>query len=328
MEKFEGPFFVIGMPRSGTKLLRDLLNRHPQISIPEVETGFFPALVKKYGKEFDFNAVQREELFLDFFKTPFYWDVKQIGFSINADFIQKQKTVTNWDEFGRLILGFFGPKSGKENIIIGDKTPYYVNHLSLLKSIWPSAKFIHIIRDPRDISISVKNIWNKNMFRAAYIWKNTLGKTTFFKELYEDDYIEIKYESLISEVESVMRELSSFLMITFHPSMCTLSKPAENYGDAKGKNIVVTNNKQKFLQVLSKSEIKALEELTYSEMIRLKYQPLYANEEKKATSLMVFSWLTYDAYSSIQFHIKEKGISQGLSYFFKWHMQKHIRGGE
>ena len=166
------------------------------------------------------------------------------------------------------------------------------------------------------------------MFRAAYIWKNTLGKTTFFKELYEDDYIEIKYESLIFEVESVMRELSSFLMITFHPSMCTLSKPAENYGDAKGKNIVVTNNKQKFLKVLSKSEIKALEELTYSEMIRLKYQPLYANEEKKATSLMVFSWLTYDAYSSIQFHIKEKGISQGLSYFFKWHMQKHIRGGE
>jgi hypothetical protein len=40
---FEGPIFIVGRPRSGTKLLRELLNQHSRISIPFWESSFIPA---------------------------------------------------------------------------------------------------------------------------------------------------------------------------------------------------------------------------------------------------------------------------------------------
>mgnify|MGYP000529984615 CR=1 FL=1 len=49
--KFKGPLFIVGMPRSGTKLLRDLLNQHPKIHIAEIETHFLPFWFSQW-KEF------------------------------------------------------------------------------------------------------------------------------------------------------------------------------------------------------------------------------------------------------------------------------------
>jgi len=46
---FTGPLFILGMPRSGTKLLRDLLNRNPKIGVPTSETDFIPYLIKPFG---------------------------------------------------------------------------------------------------------------------------------------------------------------------------------------------------------------------------------------------------------------------------------------
>jgi len=46
---FFGPLFIIGMPRSGTKLLRDLMNQNPKIGIPAAETHFIPFMIKKFG---------------------------------------------------------------------------------------------------------------------------------------------------------------------------------------------------------------------------------------------------------------------------------------
>jgi len=323
MNTFGGPLFIVGMPRSGTKLLRDLLNQHPKICMPEVETVFFPFFIKKYGEDFDFNSPQKEQLFQDFFNTPFFWNMKRIGFSINKNFVERQNMVKSWGEFANLVFSFFGPKQISEDVILGDKTPQYIVHLELFKRIWPEAKFIHLIRDPRDVCISAKNIWNKSMFRTAYVWKNTIQKTASLKEKYQNDYIEIKYENLISEVETVMRLLSSFLLINYDPSMCELAKPAENYGDAKERSNVISNNKQKFLKKLSRREITLIEEITFAELVRLTYTPLYGKKEKEVNSLELFNWLLHDGYNSMKFHIKEKGVSEGLFYFFKLHKQSN-----
>jgi hypothetical protein len=56
---FRGPLFVVGMSWSGTKLLRDLLNQHPQIGIPPSESRFLPAVIERFGSIPDLLSVDR-----------------------------------------------------------------------------------------------------------------------------------------------------------------------------------------------------------------------------------------------------------------------------
>ncbi|MBS1746341.1 MAG: sulfotransferase [Bacteroidetes bacterium] len=325
MNDFKGPIFVVGMPRSGTKLLRDLLNQHSKISIPEVETHFLPLLINKYGEGFDFNPSQKEDLFNDFYNTTFFYLISQLGYKLDETFYTQKDKVNSWESFSLLVFSYFGVKKPADDLIYGDKTPGYINHLQLLKSICPGAKFIHIIRDPRDYALSVRNIWNKNIYRAAYVWNTVLHQTNEIKNRFDNDYIEVRYEGLITDVENTMKTLSTFLGIRFEPAMCTLSKSAENYGDAKGKSEVVKDNMQKFLRKLSKKSIEKIETITFPEMQRLHYQPLFATKSKQPGKLQILAWKLEDAYRSAKFHVKEKGFFNGLLFFVKYYKQSSWR---
>lgn len=230
---FKGPLFIVGMPRSGTKLLRDLLNQHPKINIPEVETHFLPFFIKKFGLNASFDVTLKTQLFDAFYDTSFYWNISNSDKKGKPEFEKRKEQVNNWNDFVYLVFNCFGPKGYQEEVIHGDKTPGYINHIPLLKSICPDAKFIHIIRDPRDYCLSVKNIWNKNMYRAAATWTDTMESIDKQALSGTDYYTEIAYEALINDVEGSMKSLVSFIGIPFDPGMTQLTKTAENYGDAK-----------------------------------------------------------------------------------------------
>ena len=54
------PIFIVGMPRSGTKLIREILNRSDDVFIPHSESVFIPYLVKKYGLNPDFRLISNQ----------------------------------------------------------------------------------------------------------------------------------------------------------------------------------------------------------------------------------------------------------------------------
>ena len=78
-----------------------------------------------------------------------------------------------WAIFFESILRYYGVKDEVE-IRFGDKTPGYILHLTLLKEIWPDIKMVHIIRDPRDYSASVRQAWGMSLMRAAHRWPTTM----------------------------------------------------------------------------------------------------------------------------------------------------------
>lgn len=323
---FRGPIYVIGMPRSGTKLLRDLLNQHPQVNIPEVETHFIPLFVRKYGIDVSFDPELIDRLFANFYQTSFYWNIERQQGDRREDFEAHKDEIKNWNDFVTLVFSFFGPKGRTSGTIFGDKTPGYVNHVKLLKEISSEAKFIHIVRDPRDYCWSVKNIWNKNMLRASLKWQRTL-ETLEKEDITHDDsnYIEVTYEQLLDDVEGTMKSLSDFLGIDYINEMTTLSRTAENYGDAKGKTEILKSNSGKFAKRLSKSQIHKIEEIAFVQMIRFGYKPLHAKKSLKPSKIKIKFWEVYDAFNSLWFHIKEKGLIKGTSYFFKLHNQSSWR---
>ena len=83
---FAGPLFIIGMPRSGTKLLRGLLNEHPRIGIPISETEFFPYWIAHWQ---EFGDLSKKEHFLRFYKqmlaAPYFISCRRDGRLIDVD---------------------------------------------------------------------------------------------------------------------------------------------------------------------------------------------------------------------------------------------------
>jgi hypothetical protein len=124
-------------------------------------------------------------------------------------------------------------RRAKDKPLVGNKTAPYVRHLLELHALWPHAKFVHIIRDGRDVCLSVLN-WEKmeNTVGRFATWKEDPVSTTALwwkrKVLFGRDggrrlgptlYYEIRYESLVSRPEQECRKLCGFLGLPYDDAM-------------------------------------------------------------------------------------------------------------
>ena len=129
-------------------------------------------------------------------------------------------------------------------------------HQTLLKMIYPYAKFIHIIRDPRDQALSSRRLWNKNLYRNAQSWRDSIMNVRSVANSNDIKYIEIKYEELIKFPDLILRTVCDFLGCSFHQSMLDIKEPIEDIGVHSQKISISKDNSNKFYNQLTKIEIK------------------------------------------------------------------------
>lgn len=133
------PFFVCGAPKSGTTWLQRLLDAHPEVCCSG-EGHFITRFTAPVAKVV--NAYNRDlgwEAKLVYDGAPYYGGVSQAEF----------------DEVARgFILARLRARADARTRWIGDKTPNYTKHLDQLHRLFPQAKIIHIVRDPRDVAVS------------------------------------------------------------------------------------------------------------------------------------------------------------------------------
>tara|TARA_B100001778_G_C18603362_1_gene638449 strand:+ start:900 stop:1895 length:996 start_codon:yes stop_codon:yes gene_type:complete len=315
------PIFIIGMPRSGTKLIREILNNHKHIYIPRAESIFLPFLVHKYGLKPNFNSLyQINRITKDILRSSFFYHMKiPKSKIINKELVDVLKS-NRWDLiFKYLILDSLNKNINKK--IFGDKTPSYINHIDILSKIYPSANFLHIIRDPRDQSLSIKKVWGKNLYRNAFKWRSDIFRCRNFAKENNINYFEVRYEDLITNSKKTMIDVCKYLSCDFSESMLIFNKPVENLGDAKDLYIN-SNNMNKFKDKLSFSQIKKIEELTLDVMCQLKYIPVNSNISLRKLSLTeTYIYKILDYFNIVKFHIMEKGIFKGLRYVYSLNHQ-------
>ena len=314
-QKFAGPIFVVGMPRSGTKLLRDLLNNNALISIPEAESHFIPFLINQFGNDMDFADEQKRYLlFQELLNTSFYHYMKSDGRELTWEHISSQN-IKNWQDFIEFVLRFFAPKSSDEFQIWGDKTPGYITYMAHLKKIFVDAKFVHIIRDPRDYCLSVRSVWGKNLFRAADRWRSSIISARNESKRFSQDYYEIKYEALVTDPSEELRKLCDFLSVPYSQDMIKMEKPSENLGDTRGIAKIVGSNLKKYQTQLSNSEIKRIEELVTPVAHQLGYE--YEADQIKFKPLKAFEQHLYkllDGVALFRFYSKEYGLAGAAKF--------------
>lgn len=183
------PIFIIGSPRSGTTLLRLILDSHPNISCGP-ETHFLSELSKIVNTRWE----QVETFGFD----KAYWHQKIASFfdSFQTEYAQKRGK-GRWAE----------------------KTPKYTTMLDFINELFPDSQMIHIIRDGRDVVTSHRDRWGyKVAMRSINDWKTYVTMANEFgKKVSSDRYIEVRYEELVTQPENILRGLFTYLNEPWDP---------------------------------------------------------------------------------------------------------------
>jgi len=136
-----------------------------------------------------------------------------------------------YPEFVRRIFDLYGRKQGKS--LAGDKTPGHVRRIPELHGLWPEAKFVHIVRDGRDVCLSAINwsrsskladrfaTWSEDPITTAALWWEQMVRAgrEAGGRLGPGLYHEICYEGLIGDPEGECRTLCEFLGLPYDDAM-------------------------------------------------------------------------------------------------------------
>jgi hypothetical protein len=207
----DGPApFVVGVGRSGTTLLRLMLDAHPQLAIP-AETHFVPDLLEREGE-----CRLADEL-VDTIVAARTWD----DFGLDADELRaKAAGARGAGEVLRVFYRLCAEREGKPRW--GDKTPGYVKRMRTIGTALDEARFIHLIRDGRDVALSRRKRGmgaDKPIGDVADLWKRRIDNARKQAKRLRGRYMEVRYEDLVADPEHALRQICELIELEFDPAM-------------------------------------------------------------------------------------------------------------
>jgi hypothetical protein len=218
-------FFIIGRPRSGTTLLRTILDAHPNVAIP-LESP----MIKELGSKYSRVKVWDVNLLLNFFNDLIIqrrfdiWDCDLI--TLKSEILSCVGEYSFSDLIKIVYLNYPSYFEKAEIEIIGDKNPPFSTYPQKIFRLFPEAKYIHLTRDYRDNILSVMKV----EFEAPYVplisyrWRYAAVRIEKLKRKYPEQFYTLKYEDLVADPEKEMKALCSFLNIDYYNSMLEFYK--------------------------------------------------------------------------------------------------------
>lgn len=276
-------FFIIGNPRSGTTLLRLMLNKHNAICVPP-EAGFLVWLYNEY-KQFYFSE-KKIYLFIESLKKTAKIENWNLDYSRLACFLITEKP-NSYSELIDSIYSYY-----KNSSLYGDKNNFYLSHIHTIKKIYPDAKFIHIIRDGRSVAASYINLNDAKLTSkyapklpyeiediAAEWKKNIITIDTALSNLCDSNYITVRFEDLVLNSTFTLNKLCFFLEKEYDKNMLYYYKTTKDEGlepdeyiQWKEKTKIPLQKEEAFkYKQLSKSDLILFEKLTKNILSKYNY---------------------------------------------------------
>lgn len=202
------PFFIIGSGRSGTTMLRLMLNMHSRTRVPR-ESWFLMSLIDALPNRCELTEEQRLLAF-EIIRTHPRWPDWECEDSRLATAVMDGPScdlATVIDKVFRACSGMDGRARW------GDKTPKYSLYSDKLAGLFPEAHFIHVIRDARDVFLSMKRAawYGGSPRRIGRYWSGTTGAALQLRTLCPERYHEVHYERLVADTERELKDLCRFL---------------------------------------------------------------------------------------------------------------------
>ncbi|HVA98088.1 MAG TPA: sulfotransferase [Bacteroidia bacterium] len=254
-------FFILGKSRSGTTLLQTMLDAHPNAIVP-VESIFLLYLKKKYFNIKIWDDKRINQFINDLYKERkfcYFWNVNREKLSTELKSLPK-KNISYSEICKHIYLNYSSVFTKEEIVIIGDKNPVYPFFIADILAVFPDAKFIHLIRDYKDVIVSSREVLaNRSVARFAYEWKYVNEEIEKAKNNNPTSFYTLKYENLVYDSEFYLKEICNFLSLPYSAKMLDFyERPASAYYNLSHKNTLYPINDKninKWKKKLSEKEI-------------------------------------------------------------------------
>jgi len=273
-----GPIFVVGTPRSGTTLLALLLNAHSDIAIMG-ELHFFDQIlrIQKWVPSLATDADL--DNFSSHIRRTYAFQFLPYGEDLLSATLQRLRRdgETTYERFYQYALDEF---ARRERVWVpGEKSPSNLRYIDHIMRIFPNAKIVHIVRDPRAVAASLSRMpWASfGVLVNALKWKLDILGTRQYRDCHT--YREIQYEELVSQPRSSLKKLCEFLevpyadkMLEYHKTQAAYIK-SEPWKDGTRQPISKTNVAA-WRQQLSVTQIHMIQFVTRHQMNDYGYDPV------------------------------------------------------
>jgi len=220
------PVFLFGMDRSGTTLMSMMVGAHPEIAVPLATTGMWFDFYDRLGH---YNHLHSQE------------DVARL-----IDDVSRHDRIRLWrteldleriigrsrpEDFCSVVEAFhteYARVQGKPRWANMDIAT--LDNMHIANRWFPDARFLHIVRDGRDVALSNQSTpyGLGNIAECAEAWARRLKINLRMGDILGPDrYLAFRYESLILDTESTLRRICDFLGVTFSPQMLAYSESVD-----------------------------------------------------------------------------------------------------
>jgi hypothetical protein len=304
----EAPIFIVGYMHSGTTLLQNAIARNSSVFTTRGETKYFdflPMTAQRFGDLSD-NAVLCDLI---------RFTVKLVfsGYVLNPDAqrmptapdiaddevrgICREITVRDYPQVFAAVMDYLAARSGKPRWL--EKTPTHIFSIDRIAEGIPEARFVEIVRDPRDVLSSKKTrretVWTDKRYdenqRAwkhleksydplwdALSWKSAVNAGMAADTEYEGKYYRVRYEDLVADPEGEVRRLCGFCGLRFEPTMLDVpsGRPAAapTTREHRGRG-VATDSIARWRHVMSEPELALIQAINGREMRILHYEEVF-----------------------------------------------------
>ncbi len=246
MDRAKAPVFVVGCQRSGTTLLYNTILSSGNFAVYLAESDVFNLIAPAFGNLR--SKANRTKLMNAWLQSDYF---KRTG--LDADEIRAEilSDCRNAGDFLRIFMERIAQNHGVERW--ADNTPAHLLHIPRIKATIPNALFIHIIRDGRDVAMSLNRMgwgaqgarfpWDKKheLLVSGLWWEWIVRKGREYGRRLGTDYIEVRYEELVQRPQETLNVLSEFIQHDLNyeriqqNAIGTVKTPNSSFTDPKGR---------------------------------------------------------------------------------------------
>ena len=210
------PVFIGGLDRSGKTYMRFMLESHSEFIFSK-RTNLWPKYYQKYGQ---LEIQENLDRCLDALAKNKHILALELDYDlVRNEFLAGEKT---YERLFEIIHQQYAVYQNKP--FWGDQTEFLERYATHILSAYPNAKFIQMIRDPRDRfhAILEKSVKKHGIGVATSRWLSSAALGKKYQAKYPDQYKVIRYETMVTQPQSTMKEICSFLGVKYEPAMIEL----------------------------------------------------------------------------------------------------------
>jgi hypothetical protein len=306
----KAPVFVLGCGRSGTKLLYHTLLSAGGFAVYHAESNAFNLLGLCFG-----NLARRENrraLMDHWLRSKLFYRSGLTREEIEPRILEECR---NTGDFLRILMETIAHKQGVERW--AECTPLHLLYLPLVKKLFPDALIIHILRDGRDVTVSLQRIgwikplpWDKkrSLLAPAIFWRWIVGKGRKYGRSMGGDYMEVHYEEVVQKPRETLARLSAFIDHDLdydriqQNAQGTLRDPNSSFrGDGQE---IESNPVGRWKSVLSPAEIAQVESVIGDRLRETGYELTSSESQRRRTFPLNLMSFLYPIYFDVKLWLK------------------------